>query len=49
MDVTKLSDGQFKELIIKILEIKCEEGSPEAKLQWDIINAWKSVKGEENE
>ena len=50
MDVTKLSDSEFKDLVIKILQIKCEEGSPEAKLQWDVINAFRSFdKEEENE
>jgi len=47
MDVTKLTNDEFRNLIIKILQIKCEEGSPEAKLQWDIINAWRSSDKEE--
>jgi hypothetical protein len=46
MDVTKLSNDEFRELITKILKIECEEGSPEAKLQWDIINVFNFNKEE---
>jgi hypothetical protein len=47
MDVTKLSNSEFRDLIIKVLQIKCEEGSLEAKLQWDIINAYRKFDKEQ--